>query len=201
MYPFLLIDILKLTKRNHKNIDYIYEQTEKHGQMKHLSYILTSISTPIACFKNQKITSSRYADFRRQRRALLPKQKVKASVIVTTIWNFSQSPDKKVINIVMSIAILGVFICCSNKDNNQYFNGDIRYLDNSSMTTINIESKSVPLNGDNTGMIAVYESLLICWSPNYPNHFFNIFNVDTGEEIGSFCEKGKVAKRQYPLIV
>ena len=106
MYPSLLIDILKLTKRNHKNIDYIYEQTEKHGQMKHLSYILTSISTPIACFKNQKITSSRYADFRRQRRALLPKQKVKASVIVTTIWNFSQSPDKKVINIVMSIAIL-----------------------------------------------------------------------------------------------
>lgn len=62
----------------------------------------------------------------------------------------------------MSIAILGVFICCSNKDNNQYFNGDIRYLDNSSMTTINIESKSVPLNGDNTGMIAVYDSLLIC---------------------------------------
>ena len=59
------------------------------------------------------------------------------------------------------------------------------------MTTINIESKSVPLNGDNTGMIAVYESLLICWSPNYPNHFFNIFNVDTGEEIGSFCEKGQ----------
>ena len=40
-------------------------------------------------------------------------------------------------------------------------------------------------------MIAVYDSLLICWSPNYPNHFFNIFNVDTGEEIGSFCEKGQ----------
>ena len=59
-----------------------------------------------------------------------------------------------------------------------------------SIITKNVESKSISLNGDNTGMIAVYDSLLICWSPDYPNHFFNIFNVDTGEEIGSFCRKG-----------
>lgn len=96
----------------------------------------------------------------------------------------------KIINIAISITFLGIFICCNNKENNHYFNGKIRYLDNSSIITKNVESKSISLNGDNTGMIAVYDSLLICWSPDYPNHFFNIFNVDTGEEIGSFCRKG-----------
>lgn len=31
----------------------------------------------------------------------------------------------KVINTAISIAFLGVFVCCSNKDNNHYFNGEI----------------------------------------------------------------------------
>lgn len=97
----------------------------------------------------------------------------------------------KVINIALSIAFLGIFVCCNNKDNNHYFNGEIRYFNNSSMTTKKVESKSVSLNGANTGMVAVYDSLLICWSPSYPNHFFDIFNIDTGENIGSFCEKGQ----------
>jgi hypothetical protein len=97
----------------------------------------------------------------------------------------------KVIHIVISIAFLDILVCCSNKDNNHCFNGKIRYFDNSSMITKSIESKSVPLNGDNTGIIAVNDSLLICWSPGYPGHFFKIFNVDTGEEIGSFCRKGQ----------
>lgn len=96
----------------------------------------------------------------------------------------------KIINIAISITFLGIFVCCSNKKNDHYFNGEIRYFDNSSITTKSVESKSISLNGDNTGMIAVYDSLLICWSPDYPSHFFTVFNVDTGEEIGSFCRKG-----------
>lgn len=97
----------------------------------------------------------------------------------------------KIINITITIAFLVIFIGCSKKDNNQYFNGDIQYFDKSSTITKNVESKSVPLNDLHTGIIAVYDSLLICWSPDHPDHFFNIFNVDTGGEIGSFCGKGQ----------
>ncbi len=43
-------------------------------------------------------------------------------------------------------------------------------------------------------MIAVYDTLLICWNNTFPNHFYNVFNVDTGEEIGLFCEKGQGPK-------
>lgn len=100
----------------------------------------------------------------------------------------------KIINIALFIALGGIFVCCSNKDNNQYFKGEIRYFDNSSVITKNMTSKSIVLKEDPTGMIAVYDSLLICWSPSYPDHFFNVFNVSTGKKIGSFCEKGQGQK-------
>lgn len=100
----------------------------------------------------------------------------------------------KIINIVISIAFLGVFVCCSNRDkDDKYFNGDIRYFDIDSATIKNVESKSISLKGASTGMISVYDSLLIYWHPSIPNHFFNIFNVDTGEEIGRFCSKGRAS--------
>lgn len=47
------------------------------------------------------------------------------------------------------------------------------------------------MEGNNHGLIAVYDSLLICWNPKLPNHFFNIFNLETGKEIGSFIPKGQ----------
>lgn len=105
----------------------------------------------------------------------------------------------KVINITIFIVFLGILVCCKNKDNNDYFNGEIQYFDNSSTTAKNIESKSVSLNGNNTGIIAVYDSLLFCWSPNYSDHFFNIFNIDSGEEIGSFCKKGQGSEEAISL--
>lgn len=99
----------------------------------------------------------------------------------------------KVINIVISIAVLGVFVCCSTKDNDDVFNGEIRYIDDSGVITKNVESKPVPLDEGymGTGMIAVYDSLLVCWNPGFPDHFFDVFNVDTGEKLGSFCGKGR----------
>lgn len=99
----------------------------------------------------------------------------------------------RITSIAFFIIILGVFVCC-NEDkskNSHYFNGDIQYFDDNSMTVKNVKSKSVPLNGTYSGMVAVYDSLLICWNYMLPNHFFTVFNVDTGEEIGSFCEKGQ----------
>lgn len=98
----------------------------------------------------------------------------------------------KTINIIISAVFFILFLCCnSNNYDKEYFNGKIQYFDENNITTLDVKSKHLTLNGNNTGMIAVYDSLLICWSPNYQNHFFKIFNVDTGEEIGNFCNKGR----------
>lgn len=104
--------------------------------------------------------------------------------------------NKKTIHIALFTFIFTTVVCCqeeSTKDN-YYFNGDIRYVDTNSKVVKNVTTKTVSLDGTYSGMIAVYDSLFICWHPRFPNHFFNVFNVDTGEELGSFCEKGQGAR-------
>lgn len=62
----------------------------------------------------------------------------------------------KLINIVISFVFLSIFVCYSTKtDNYDCSNEEIRYFDKSRMITEHVESKSVSLHGDNTGMIAV----------------------------------------------
>jgi hypothetical protein len=102
--------------------------------------------------------------------------------------------DRKIIHITFFTVILGVFVCCTKNKDDYYFNGDIRYIDSSSKIVKNVTCKSIQLDGIQSGMIAVYDSLLICWQPNFPNHFFNIINLDSGKDIGFFCEKGQGPK-------
>ncbi|MEA4918101.1 BF3164 family lipoprotein [Proteiniphilum sp.] len=99
----------------------------------------------------------------------------------------------KTTKIAFFIIILGAFVCCNeNKSKDSYyFKGDIQYFDDDSMAVKNVKSKSVSLDGTYTGMVSAYDSLLICWYFDFPNHFFTVFNVDTGDEIGSFVEKGQ----------
>ena len=92
--------------------------------------------------------------------------------------------------IIIATVIMGLFVCCRNYDT-YYFNGEIQHFDDSHKIVKNVISKSVSLDGIPTGMIAVYDSLLICWSPDYQDCFFSISNLDTGSEIGFFCEKGQ----------
>ena len=87
--------------------------------------------------------------------------------------------------------IICLLTCCRNSNDRYYFNGEIQYFDDSHKIVKHVSSKSVSLVGIPTGMIAVYDSLLICWDPEYHDHFFSISNLDTGEEIGFFCEKGQ----------
>jgi hypothetical protein len=97
----------------------------------------------------------------------------------------------KIIHITFIIVILGIFACCNKNKDSYYFDGDIRYIDNNGTVVKNVESKSVRLDGIQSGMIAVYDSLLICWNPEFSNHFFYVVNLDSGNEIGFFCEKGQ----------
>ena len=102
--------------------------------------------------------------------------------------------NKKLINITLFTIIIGVFNCCNNDKDGYYFNGNIRYFDNNRKNVKNVTSKSVQLDGVYSGSIAAYDSLLIFWYPVSQGNFFTVFNVDTGKEIGSFCEKGQGPK-------
>lgn len=92
--------------------------------------------------------------------------------------------------IVIIFIIISILPCCSDIDS-QYFNGEIKEVNVKNVISKNINSTHVPIKGIATGIIAAYDSLLICWSPSYPEHFFNIINIDTGKEIGYFCKKGQ----------
>lgn len=88
-------------------------------------------------------------------------------------------------------SLAAVLTACGNDNSDAIFNGKIHPVDDSRTVSRNVVSKSVVLHGDNTGMIAVYDSLLICWDPKYKDYFVDVFNVDTGREIGYFCKRGQ----------
>ena len=99
--------------------------------------------------------------------------------------------NKKIINITIFIILISIFVCCRSNKDKDIFNGDIQYFNDGHKVIKNVTSNTVSMNdGLPTGMIAIYDSLLICWNPNRGS-FFNIINLDTGVEIGSFCEKGQ----------
>ena len=83
------------------------------------------------------------------------------------------------------------FFSCTNQVDKELFNGEIHDIDAKNTIDKDVIAKHVPLEGDYTGTIAVYDSLLVCWEPTYQDYLFNVFNVDTGKEIGYFCPKGQ----------
>ncbi len=96
--------------------------------------------------------------------------------------------------IFIVIVVLWIFACCKNENDSFYFNGEIRYVDKGDVSVMNVRSKPVTLNGANTGMIAVYDSLLFCWIPMNEKYFFNVFNVDSGKDLGFYVNKGQGAR-------
>lgn len=99
----------------------------------------------------------------------------------------------KISSIGGMIILLSVLACCNedeNRDSYYFIGEDIQYFDDDSMTEKNVKSKFVLSDENYSGMVSAYDSLLICWNPEFQNHFFTVFNVDTGKEIGSFVEKG-----------
>lgn len=86
-------------------------------------------------------------------------------------------------------ATLGMYGC--RQADEKWLNGEIHEMDTSDAVDKDVIAKHVPLEGEYAGMIAVYDSLLVCWEPSYQDHLFAVFNVDTGKEIGYFCPKGQ----------
>jgi len=98
---------------------------------------------------------------------------------------------RRALNVFWIILIFVGFTDCTDYSDSTYFNGEIREIDSRKKEVKEVKLKPVVLDGAYFGSIAVHDSLMIFWNPKLQSHFFNIFNLDTGEEIGSFCNKGQ----------
>lgn len=101
---------------------------------------------------------------------------------------------KRIKEIYSIVLVLGICICicmgCRQNDDSAYFNGEIQYIEDTIENIIHVKSDTVSLEGANYGWMAVHDSLMIFFNPKLADRFYNIFNINTGEEIGSFCNKG-----------
>lgn len=87
------------------------------------------------------------------------------------------------------VLILGTCISCQRDDDSTYFNGEIRSFEiGESVKEVTLQV--IRLDGANFGWLSVYDSLMFFMNPKLSDRFYNIFNVDTGEELGTFCNKG-----------
>jgi len=89
------------------------------------------------------------------------------------------------------ILLITCFLSCKKHSDNAYLNGDTLPINSKSKIIEQVALNPVSLEGSNFGIIAVYDSLMFYMNSKLPNHFFNVFNLGTGEEIGTFIRKGQ----------
>lgn len=91
---------------------------------------------------------------------------------------------------ILLIALAILFSCCTFHKDQDYFKGEIIELASENIPLHNLQLTPFPLNGDNYGFPIAHDSLLIFFNPKLGDYFYQIFNVDTKEEIGRFCKRG-----------
>ena len=87
----------------------------------------------------------------------------------------------------------GLFLVgCSHiqVDDAEYFNGRIIEVNDKECQTKNVKWKELVLNGPNYGEVYVHDSIMVFYNTKLGDKVFNVFHVDSGEELGRFCEKG-----------
>lgn len=98
---------------------------------------------------------------------------------------------RKIFNFLVLCLGIILYGCQHVNKDDVYFEGNIHVVDESHKEIKQVSSHLLNLHGNNYGLIAAYDSLLICCNSKLSGYVFNIFNVDTGKEIGSFCPKGQ----------
>jgi hypothetical protein len=90
----------------------------------------------------------------------------------------------------VSLIAFALLTCCqNNRDDQIYFNGEIREF-NDTEDVQHITLSRVKLDGPYYGVFAVYDSLIIFRNFKLPGYHFNIFNLNTGQELGNYSKKG-----------
>lgn len=106
-----------------------------------------------------------------------------------------------IIKVIFSLAlILNICVSCHENDDTAYFNGKIQTIEDSIKDTKKATLKILPLDGANFGWLSTYDSLMFFMNPKLPDRFYNIFNIDTGKEIGTFVIE-EVVLGKLPLWV
>ena len=80
--------------------------------------------------------------------------------------------------------------CDSRYTDEEYFNGNISIIEDTVSSIQYLPTNQLVLNGTNYGFISVYDSLMFFMNPKLKNHSFHVFNINTKEEIGMFCNRG-----------
>lgn len=70
------------------------------------------------------------------------------------------------------------------------FNGEIKEISESGCTTIDAEWQDMKLDGAYYGDVYVHDSIMVFYNTKLSSKFFSVFNINTNEEMGHFCEKG-----------
>lgn len=89
------------------------------------------------------------------------------------------------------MSLFFIFACDGENKDADYLNGEIVFINKDSIKVRDVTSKTIHLKNSGYGMFSVYDSCMIFWSNKYPGHFYSIYNIDTEEELGYFCNKGR----------
>lgn len=90
------------------------------------------------------------------------------------------------------IFFICLILCACNQEYNEseYFNGTLQDIKSNHCISKLVSSKVLPLEGTYYGIPAVYDSLILFHNPKLKIQAFNINNINTLKEVGTFCEKG-----------
>jgi hypothetical protein len=85
-----------------------------------------------------------------------------------------------------------------SNSNDSIFNGKISWVDDTCKME-KVTLREIELDGAFYGVPTVCDSFMIFWNYKLTKSFFNIFNLNTGEYIGDFCNRGGGPEDAYDL--
>jgi hypothetical protein len=85
---------------------------------------------------------------------------------------------------------LTVCVGCNRKGDASFFNGEIILVEDIGKQDF-LSGNLIELSDIYTGMMNVYDSIIIFTSGLFPDKFVSIFSLNTGNLLGTFCPKGQ----------
>lgn len=89
----------------------------------------------------------------------------------------------------ISCILLLVLASCNKNVDSDIFNGNIEKIEDN-VVQKEIKFNEFEFNNPNYGKLAIYDTLAIYMTPQSPSHWYQVFNLNTGEELGKFAMKG-----------
>lgn len=96
-----------------------------------------------------------------------------------------------IVHVLSCILLLQFPASCGNQTSDiEIFNGEIVNIDDKDVMEKEVEFREMELKGVNYGFLSVCDTLAIYMNPQLPSHWYQVFNLKSGEEAGDFCMKG-----------